>query len=151
MRVWRLARSVYPTLNGEGARRYGGRWNPPGIPVVYTAEYLSLAVLEQLVHLDPERLPDDYRAYEIEVPDGLAVQRVRAADLPDGWNRTAESRLLRRIGADWASEERAAILTVPSAVIPEERNVLINPAHRDAAEVHLTSERPFDFDPRLFS
>jgi len=151
MRVWRLARSVYPALDGEGARRYGGRWNPPGIPVVYTAASLSLAVLEQLVHLSPERLPEDYMAYEIKIPDELALQHVAASDLPDGWNRTVESRVLRRIGAEWANEERASALSVPSAVMPEERNVLINPAHRDASRMRITSERPVAFDPRLVS
>lgn len=150
MRVWRLARSVYPALDGEGARLYGGRWNAPGTPVVYTARSLSLAALELLVHLNPDRLPEDLMAYAIDIPDGLKVHRIDVEDLPDGWDRRAEDAELRRLGQAWAGAEEAAVLDVPSAVIPEERNVLINPRHPDASEVTIARERPFSFDPRLF-
>ena len=150
MRVWRLARSVYPALDGEGSRLYGGRWNEPGTPVVYTAGSLSLAVLEQLVHLDPSQLPDDYVAYAVEIPDGLEIERVKISDLPDQWNRRAEVRSLQRMGEQWAREQNAAVLSVPSAVIPEERNYLINPRHADSDQIDVVHGRPFDFDPRLF-
>ena len=150
MRVWRLARSVYPTLDGEGARLYGGRWNGPGTPVVYTAGSLSLAALELLVHLNPDRLPEDLIAYGVDVPDGLAVEEVAATNLPDGWDRRAEVPQLRRIGEDWAASAKTAALSVPSAVIPEERNVLLNPRHPAADEIRVAYHRPFDFDPRLF-
>ena len=150
MQVWRLARSVYPTLDGEGARRYGGRWNAPGTPVVYAAASLSLAALELLVHLNPDQLPGDLMAYAIDIPDGLAVQRIVVEDLPDGWDRRAEDAELRRRGQAWASAGDAPVLDVPSAVIPEERNVLINPRHPDVSYVTITHERPFTFDPRLF-
>lgn len=150
MQVWRLARSVYPVMDGEGARRYGGRWNAPGTPVVYTAGSLSLAALELLVHLNPDRLPEDLMAYAIDIPGRLAVQRIDVEDLPDGWDHRAEDAELRRLGQAWAGAEEAAILDVPSAVIPEERNVLINPRHPDASEVTVSHERPFTFDPRIF-
>ena len=150
MRVWRLARSVYPALDGEGSRLYGGRWNEPGTPVVYTAGSLSLAVVEQVVHLDPSQLPDDYVAYAVEIPDGLEVERVKISDLPDQWNRRAEVRSLQRMGEQWAREQNAAVLSVPSAVIPEERNYLINPRHADSDQIDVVHGRPFDFDPRLF-
>ena len=164
MQVWRLARSVYPALDGEGARRYGGRWNAPGTPVVYTAASLSLAALELLVHLNPDQLPNDLMAYAIDIPDGLAVQRIGVEDLPTGWDRHAEDARLRRLGQAWADPEESSVedgpdkgvpdkgvpvLNVPSAVIPEERNVLINPRHPDASEVTVSHERPFTFDPRL--
>jgi RES domain-containing protein len=154
MQVWRLARSVYPALDGEGARRYGGRWNAPGTPVVYTAESLSLSALELLVHLNPAQLPGDLMAYAIDIPDELAVQCIGLEDLPDGWHRRAEDARLRRLGQAWADAERgpdpgAPVLKVPSAVIPEERNVLINPRHPDASEVTVSRKRPFTFDPRL--
>lgn len=150
MRVWRLARSVYPALDGEGARLYGGRWNAPGTPVVYTAGSLSLAALEQLVHLNPDRLPEDLIAYGVDLPDGLAVEEVTASALSDGWDRQVEAPALRRIGERWAKKNEAAVLSVPSAVIPEERNYLINPRHPAADEIRVAYQRPFDFDPRLF-
>lgn len=150
MRVWRLARSVYPALDGEGARLYGGRWNAPGTPVVYVAGSLSLAALEQLVHLNPDRLPEDLIAYGVDIPDSLPVEEVAASNLPDGWDRRAEVPELRRIGERWLEKEEATVLSVPSAVIPEERNYLINPHHPLADEIRARYQRPFDFDPRLF-
>jgi len=150
MRVWRLARSVYPALDGEGARLYGGRWNAPGTPVVYTSGSLSLAALEQLVHLSPDRLPEDLIAYGVDLSEGLATQTVAASDLPEGWDRQVEVPALRRIGERWAEKREAPLLSVPSAVIPEERNYLINPRHTAAGEARLAYQRPFTFDPRLF-
>jgi len=151
MQVWRLARSIYPALDGEGARRYGGRWNAPGTPVVYTAASLSLSALELLVHLNPDQLPGDLMAYAIDIPDGLEVQRIDEEELPEGWDRRAEDAELRRLGQAWVAGEDAPVLDVPSAVIPEERNVLVNPRHPDASEVTVSRERPFTFDPRLFA
>jgi RES domain-containing protein len=147
MHVWRLARSVYSALDGEGARLHGGRWNEPGTPVVYTSASLSLAALELLVHLDPNRLPDDLVAYKVEVPDALKMRRITTGDLPEGWNRQVEVPALRRIGEAWAKDRNAGVLRVPSAVIPEEQNVLINPRHPDAGAVHVTDRRPIDFRP----
>lgn len=149
MVVWRLARSVHPVLDGEGARLHGGRWNELGTSVVYTAGSLALAALELLVHLDPDRLPEDLVAYKVEIPDVLHIETVAASALPDGWNRMVDVPELRRIGEDWARRRDTAILSVPSAVIPEERNHLINPKHPDAEAVRPTDQRPFDFNPRL--
>lgn len=150
MLVWRLARAVYPALDGEGARLRGGRWNAPGTPVVYTAGHLSLAALEQLVHFNPDRLPDDLTAYAIEIPDALGVQRVEIGALPEQWDRSAEAPALRRLGDGWAHEGKVPVLSVPSAVIPEERNYLINPRHVAVSEVRVVRRRRFTFDPRLF-
>ena len=150
MLVWRLARATYPALDGEGARRAGGRWNMPGTPMVYTAAHLSLAALELLVHVNPDRLPDDLVAYGIEIPDRLTRKEVKADELSEGWNRRAEVPALRGIGETWAQGREAAALSVPSAVIPEERNYLINPRHTDAAKVQVAHQRPFAFDSRLF-
>ena len=84
MTVWRLARAVYPALDGEGARLNGGRWNEPGTPIVYTAGSLSLAALDVLVHLNPDRLPDDLVAYGIALPtESLQARRVETTELPE--------------------------------------------------------------------
>jgi RES domain-containing protein len=151
MTVWRLARAEYPALDGEGARRNGGRWNAPDTPVIYTAGSLSSAALEVLVHLNPDRLPEDLTAYAIDVPDRFESQRVPTRDLPEQWERRVEMTALRQIGEAWAEAREALVLSVPSAVIPEERNYLLNPRHPDAAAAEVVRQRPFDFDSRLLA
>lgn len=148
MTVWRLARSVYPALDGEGARRWGGRWDEPGTPVVYASEHLSLAVLESLVHTDPDLLPDDLTAFRIQAPDEIAAPALAAYEtglLPADWREP-------EVSAQWG-EARAAsggpILFVPSAVVPLERNVLINPRRAQAAGIDVVRREPFSFDARL--
>ncbi len=151
MRVWRLtrARRVAKALQGEGARLYGGRWNPKGVAMVYASATLSLAVLEALVHVDVATLPEDYRAVPVEIPDDLPVGRIEPGDLPRGWRAARDQPALQKIGADWVQANETAVLSVPSAVIPEERNVLINPAHPEAARIAAGKAQPFCFDPRL--
>ncbi len=117
--------------------------------MVYASAHLSLAVLEALVHTDPDALPDDLTAFEVEVPDGLAVERVEVEDLPEAWAHGVECPVCREIGERWTSEGRAVALIVPSAVVPEEANVLLNPRHPAAAGVRVAVSRPFAFDPRL--
>ena len=143
MIVYRLAKAAYAALDGEGARLYGGRWNSPGHPVVYAAANPSLAVLEVLVHLDlpTELMPDDYMLLGIEVPDVAAVETIAAAP-PD-----AEACVT--IGDDFLTRRGALILSVPSVVVPQERNVLLNVLHPSMSTVSLVSQEPFRFDPRL--
>jgi RES domain-containing protein len=86
VRAWRITRRAYQALDDEGARLNGGRWNSEGVPVVYTSATLSLAALEYLVHVEIQGVPDDLVSLEIEVPDGVPVQGVSPADLPDDWN-----------------------------------------------------------------
>ena len=148
MRAWRLQRRVYPPLGGEVARRSGGRWNSRGVAVVYASPTLSLATLELLAHVDPDLIPDDLTAYEIDLPDGLSREAVDPGKLPADW-RGPENPRCKAIGDAWIAEGRAALLRVPSAIIPEEFNILINPSHPEAARITLVSEREFVFDPRL--
>lgn len=146
MIVWRLALAAYPALDGEGARRRGGRWNEPGTPVVYTSEHLSLAVLESLVHADPDLLPDDLTAFQIEVPDEIAESALAAGPLPDDWEDPDVS---VRLGQEWVASG-GPVLVVPSIVVPRERNVLLNPRLARASEIRVVGQEPFAFDARLF-
>ncbi len=148
MRVWRLARPVYAALDGEGARRHGGRWNSKGLPVIYTSGHLSLAVLELLAHVDPDEIPDDLRVFEIEVPDSLEISRVDVASLPPDW-QLHEHQVCKHMGDDWLRSGGTPVLGVPSALVRGEVNYLINPRHRDASSVAVVATRPFVFDPRL--
>jgi len=138
--AWRLCREPYADLRGDGARLYGGRWNSPGQPLVYAAETAALAVLEIRVHLDlpPELLPDDYVLVTIDVGD-LAVEDV--AFLP------ADQ---RAFGGTWIREQRTPLLRVPSVIVPENKNVLLNPGHPAARGARIVEKRRFEFDRRLW-
>jgi RES domain-containing protein len=148
MRVWRLQQRGYEPLDGEGARRHGGRWNSRDVAVVYTSPTLSLATLELLAHLDPDLVPDDLAAYAIEIPDDLQHRRVVPADLPPNW-REPEDPYCKQLGDEWVREGRMPLLVVPSVIVPEESNILINPGHRASARIAVAAVRPFIFDPRL--
>jgi RES domain-containing protein len=149
VRVWRIARGAYRVLDGEGARLYGGRWNPEGVAVVYTSATLSLAALEYLVHVQIEDVPDDLVALGIDVPDGASVQDVAPADLPADWNRVVDHPACSALRDRWARDGAALVLRVPSAIIPHERNLLLNPRHPQMERVSVASAEPFSFDPRL--
>lgn len=148
MRVWRIARECYAPLDGEGARLLGGRWNSPGRPVVYTSRTAALCVLEVLVWTDPEDVPDDLRLYEIEVPDHARIERLPAGALPPSWTEPGSPECIAP-GDRWLAAGDALALEIPSAVLPEEPNLLINPRHADAAGVHVVDSRAFTFDLRL--
>lgn len=149
MIVWRLTREAHQALDGAGARLFGGRWNSEGIPVIYASQSLSLAALEYLVHTDVEDAPPDLVAMAIELPEDAPIASVTEDDLPPDWNQRPDHPACVELGNGWAAEGKALLLTVPSAVVPEERNVLINPVHARAGEVRVVSTRPFAFDPRL--
>jgi len=152
VRVWRLALGRNHELDGEGARLYGGRWNSPGVPVVYAATHLSLALLEQLVHVSLERLPDAFHAFAIELPDDMPMETVKLVPAAD------DLLACRRYGDVWAAALRSAALIVPSVLVPpsidpggirtDERNVVLNPRHRSAGEWRVV-ETAFRVDVRL--
>ena len=149
MLAWRICRERQQELNGEGARLYGGRWNSEGVPVVYACSTLALAALEFLVHVDFEDVPDDLVALAIEVPDDAGAKTVAVNDLPGDWNQLPDHPACAKIGDEWVAEGTALLLRVPSAVVPEESNLLINPDHPRAGDVVVASVRPFAFDSRL--
>lgn len=150
--VWRIvaARHAGRAFDGEGARRFGGRWNRPGTSLVYTSSTLSLAALELLVHVDPDLAPPDLVALAAELPAGLAVERIVSAGLPAGWRAVPPPAKLPELGTRWAERGAAVALEVPSAVVPRETNLLFNPRHPDFARLTLSPPEPFTFDPRLW-
>jgi RES domain-containing protein len=139
MQVWRLCRRPHADLSGEGARLFGGRWNSPGRPVVYTAEHPALAALEVRVHLDLpfELLPADYVLMGIQVPDSLITDAFHPVD-------TLE------VGNTWLLQARNAALRVPSVLMPHAWNILVNPRHADAPQATVSTVEAFAFDPRLW-
>jgi RES domain-containing protein len=148
--LWRLTRPEYaPGMDGIGARRAGGRWNSPGTAIVYTAGSLALAVLEVFVHLPPQmRRPGALpalMAVRLVLPGSVSLRELSPADLPD----TPAPADFRAIGDAWAASGETAVLAVPSRVVPQERNFLVNPAHPQAARIVVAAVTPFTLDPRL--
>ena len=149
-RVWRLCRRKHAgAFDGEGARLSGGRWNPPGVPVVYASETISLAALEILVHIDADDAPEDLVVVPVDIPDDVDVAEVTARGLPGDWRSTPAPARLQRLGADWVRAGKTAVLSVPSAVVPQERNYAFNPRHADFARIKRGKPEPFRIDPRL--
>jgi RES domain-containing protein len=150
MILWRLTRWTYADLSGRGGEVADGRWHTRGRPVVYCAGSAALAVLEVRVHLDLplDLLPDDYVLTQIEAPDDLEVLIIRPSDLPAGW-RSRED-LCRPIGDAWLDEASTALLSVPSAIVDVERNILLNPRYSSVADVGVAEVTPFGWDERLF-
>jgi RES domain-containing protein len=139
----RLAKAAFIALDGEGARLFGGRWNSPGRPMIYAAASPSLAVLEVLVHLDLtiDLMPDDYGLLAIEIPDDAQIERLDHTP-PD-----AETCLA--IGDDFLARGAALALLVPSVVVPQERNALINVRHAAMGLARAVSDEAFRLDRRL--
>ena len=150
MRVWRLCRRAHAAPDGEGARRYGGRWNQRGTALVYTSASASLAALEYFVHLDPEDAPPDLILVPADIPPAVAVRELRSGELPADWRSLPAPEALAALGTSWARRLESAVLSVPSAVVPEERNYLLNPAHPEFRRIVFGRARPFSFDPRMW-
>jgi RES domain-containing protein len=120
------------------------------VAVVYTSATLSLATLEYFVHLDPSDMPDDLVAIPAEIPDTLARTEIRPETLPANWRAYPAPEALGELGTAWVRARRTAILLVPSAIVPQERNALLNPAHVEFRHIRVGTPQPFSFDPRLW-
>lgn len=149
--LWRLttARFARSALSGEGARLYGGRWNNKGVLLVYTAATQALAMLEMLVQDEPLRAR--YVMIEARIPASVKIDRLSVANLPIHWRELHAREGLRAIGSEWARKQTAAVLTVPSAVIPAELNYLLNPLHADFRRISIGKPQRFETDLRLIS
>ncbi len=149
--AWRLTtrRDPAAAFDGEGARLYGGRWNRVGTPLVYASEHLSLAVLELFVHLDPEDAPRHLYRFRVELPDD-AVERLPRARLPRRWREHPAPDATAALGSEWAARGGRLALAVPSAIVPDESNFLLNPAHPRFRELDVGAGEPFSLDPRMW-
>jgi len=151
MRVWRICKAEHAAtaFTGEGALLYSGRWHHAGTPVVYCSESRALAALEQLVHLHRNRLPPNFVCFGVEIPGDLAIREIRTRELPAEWRLQPGPPELRDLGTRWAERGETAVLRVPSAVVPEEHNFLLNPRHPDFSQLRIGDPEPFDFDVLL--
>jgi RES domain-containing protein len=149
LRVWRLCKRAHSAFDGEGSRLAGGRWNRRGTRMVYTSGSLSLAALEILVHCDPSLLPADLVAIPADIPVSLLIEPVDEGRLPTDWSRMPPPDALADLGSGWLDAARSPVLSVPSAVVPSERNYLLNPGHAEFAKIRRGAPEPFSLDPRL--
>ncbi len=153
--LWRIATDARDygadDLSGKGAAKTGGRWNRVDQPVVYTATSISLACLETIVHLQSEGLPLNRFLVRIDVPEAVwAARLVRAPDsLPVGWSAIPEGKVSLDVGDAWLRSMDSPLLVVPSVVVPEEANVLINPQHVMAQQLQAAKLRPWFYDQRM--
>lgn len=149
--VYRICKTKYAAtaFDGEGAFRFGGRWNSRGTRIVYTAESLSLAVLEMLVHFQDETILSAYSFIEVKIDESLVEAVEIIAKLPKNWQVSPPPFKIQQIGDDWAKQNLSVGLRVPSAVIPTESNYLLNPNHRDFSRIVYGKPQEFVFDERL--
>lgn len=151
MKVFRLAREKHATpLSGIGAARYGARWNPMGVEMIYTAQNRSLAMAEVAVHLTLATLPDDYVMLTIDIPDEIKFKQLNEEDLPPNWREFPHPVSTQEIGRDFVTENKHCTLIIPSVVTPGDYNVLINPNHIDFSKIKITAMDKFPFDKRIF-
>jgi RES domain-containing protein len=148
--AWRIVKKRHSdsAFDGEGARRYGGRWNSPGTPVVYVSDSRALCLLEVFAGLGSVKPVQSYVLISVTFEDSL-VQSVEPTDLPSGWRQSPPPPSTQRIGDDWADNLTSAILRVPSAIVPEEFNHLLNPVHPDFRRIQIGAPQDFTVDSRL--
>jgi RES domain-containing protein len=150
MIAWRIVGARYKAdaFSGEGARLCGGRWNSKGIPMVYVAGSIALASIEMMVNLPGPRLLEDYFRIPVHLPPKLIID-LPLDKLPGDWNSRPVSPAIRGIGDRWIKEKKSVVLKVPSVVVPEEHNNLLNPKHPDFEKITIGTPVKYRIDPRL--
>ena len=155
MKIWRLCRAPYAAeaFSGEGARRFGGRGNSRGVPMVYTSTSLSLAAIELFVHLEPSQTPLDLVYLSAELPAGEPAGTIQSDQLPANWwtdEPEPGAPTSNDLGDAWIRDQNSLGLMVPSVPIRAEWNVLLNPLHPRMRELQIEPAQPFVFDARMF-
>ena len=150
MIVYRLCRKAHANdLSGRGAELNGGRWNGKGTAMVYTSASRALCLVEIMVHVPAGIIPKDYYLVSISIPDNTHIIAIDPKDLPDNWSKNPVPASTQKMGNAFIARQ-ALVLKVPSAIVKDEWNYLINPSHKDFKKVKITSIELFSFDTRLF-
>jgi RES domain-containing protein len=151
MKVYRIAtKDCIRDLSGKEAEEKGGRWNPPGLACLYTSESRALAILESLVHLPDHKRPRGMHIAVINIPDSVKALDVKLSVTEEDVKSAKFRKKMQRIGEKWLADQKFALLKVPSVIIPEEKNILVNPLHPESKKITLSKVRAFRFDERLF-
>ena len=148
--AWRIADGRFDPFSAVGASLVGGRWNSPGLGVIYASRSYAGAMLECLAHAGIGRVPRTHVAVEIAIAATVTLELHDEASLPDAWDH-ADLRVARAFGDAWIRERRTAVLVVPSVVARREGNVLINPQHLDFSGIVAGAPEPVIWDARLFA
>ena len=150
MILYRFANEEFATqIDGFGASKYGGRWNSKGFPIVYTSLTISLALIELLVHNTSNNSIKNNKLIILELPDDVVLKEVLKEEMNSNWQ--TDIKFSQTLGNRFLSSKSALLLKVPSAIIPQENNILINPRHQQIEHVKIKEILSFDFDLRLFS
>ncbi|HSN59874.1 MAG TPA: RES family NAD+ phosphorylase [Ferruginibacter sp.] len=150
MIVYRISNTLYSNdLSGTGAKLMGGRWNSKGIPILYTSEHISLALLEMLVNTQFKDFIIPLDLLNIQVPETASLTEINLNKLKKGW--VGDFGYTAFMGDEFIKNKQSLLLKVPSAVIHEEYNYLINPLHADFKKIKITDTRSFKTDERLFT
>jgi RES domain-containing protein len=147
MLVYRISLSKF--ANGLVASGRAARWNSNDVKVIYTANSRALACLENVVHRSKLGLSFNFSVMEINIPDSLPIIAVNLKDLPVNWDQFENMHLMQKLGDNWIEEGKTAVLKVPSSIIHEEFNYLLNPNHADFKKIKLERVKPFLFDDRI--
>lgn len=153
--LWRIATDTpayeADDLSGAGAKATGGRWNAAGAPCVYASVSRALAWLETIVHLNAGGLPLNRYLVALNIPDALwaAAEVTGTGTLPVGWDAEPAGRASIAFGTAWLQARRSALLVVPSVIMPEECNILLNPLHPASGRITAAKVQKFLYDPRL--
>ncbi len=151
MTVYRITKEKYARdLTGRGAQRFGGRWNSKGVPALYTSQHRSLCILELLVHTSLETAPEDMVLLTIKLPDSTSVTSLTHSDLPDSWSKFPIDYFTRQVGDEVLNNGSSLALKIPSVIVPEEYNFVINPQHPEAKKLELSDLTPLNLDTRFF-
>jgi RES domain-containing protein len=147
MIVYRLTTGKFANdIFGTGAKIYGGRWNPVGFAALYTSEFISLAILEILVRATKNTSPSSYTLTSFEIPES-GIYHVQLKKLKPEWKY--DLKYTQGIGEDFLSENQTLCVKVPSAIVPQENNFLLNPLHSDFKKVKIISSELLELDKRL--
>ncbi|MBI1823361.1 MAG: RES domain-containing protein [Nitrospirae bacterium] len=151
--AWRIiqASQRVEALTGEGSHLYGGRWNHKGIPLIYLGGSLALASLEVFVHIS-SIVPFNQKYFSISarISEDVTIKKIERESLPPNWQEFPAPDTTKDMGTRWAEQKETVLLQVPSVLIPEEVNYLLNPAHPDFRKIKFSEPKPFYFDARMW-
>ncbi len=150
MIVYRITKKEHSALDGVGGLYGPGRWHKKGNLVIYTSEHASLAAWEKIVHVTSfENLPENLLLVKIELPDGIEIQSVPEKVLVKGWNHFPFARETVDFGTSFLQKKEHLALKVPTVIIPDEFNIILNPLHPNIRDCKVVSTVPFVFDQRV--
>jgi len=151
MELYRIAQERYAEdLSGNGARLFGGRWNSEGQLTLYSSSTRTLALLETLAHTPAKLLQvKTYLLITLSIPDTAVIQTLETKKLPHGWDYVEISSFTQKTGDQFLLAKQNLALAVPSVLMPEEINYILNPLHVDFKKVKIIGKRRIHFDKRI--